>query len=77
MLGLQVRVLPEEPKRVSYNGITLDFQSDDIGSIPITRSNFWLDYDVFYIYNNDYIIRYYSNNCCKIFSLIKKEYYAQ
>ena len=46
-------------------------------SILSTRSNFWLDYDVFYIYNNDYIIGYYFNNCCEIFSLFEEEYYAQ
>ena len=25
--------------RASYNGITSDFQSDDVGSIPSARSN--------------------------------------
>ena len=38
---LSLAVAPHHPKRISYNGITLDFQSNDDGSIPSIRSNFF------------------------------------
>ena len=35
--------------RASYSGITSDFQSDDVGSIPSARSNFDEDFLVMHM----------------------------
>ena len=43
LVGLHVGSIPTAcAMRVSYNGITLAFQAREVGSIPTTRSNFYV-----------------------------------